>query len=150
MILKPLLKAALTLSVLGFVLPASAHTLSNKTLQAGFGQKATDVWQVVCSSDALLGNSDRLVAQVWDKSADTNILSLVVAKGTAAATTVDAKGGDSTLSPAISVVGGNGTYTLYVNHTLSGVQVYNIDFHCQNANGSHTPTTTPSTPVQDN
>jgi hypothetical protein len=150
MILKPLLKAALTLSILGFMVPASAHTLSNKTLRVGFGAQATDVWQVACSADALLGNSDHLVAQVWDKSADTNILSLVMAKGTAAATTVDAVGGDSILSPAIKVVGGNGIYTLYINHTLSGNQVYNIEFHCQNANGDHTPTTTPSTPVQDN
>lgn len=148
--LKNLLKITLALGVAGVVLPVSAHTLSNKTVRVGFGAQATDVWQVTCSADAVLGNSDHLTAQVLDKSPGTNLLSLVILKGSAAATTVDSKGGDTTPSPFISVVGGNGVYTMLVNHTQSGNKVYNIEFHCENASGGHTPTTTPTAPVQDN
>lgn len=150
MILKHLLKTALALAVAGFVLPVSAHTLSNKTLKVGFGAQATDVWQVTCSNDAVLGDSDHLVAQVLDKSPGTNLLSLIIVKGTAAATTVDPVGGNATPSPFVEVVGGNGVYTMLVNHTQSGNKVYNIEFHCENAGGDHTPTTTPTLPVQDN
>jgi len=150
MILKHLLKTALVLAVLGSVSPVSAHTLSNKTLRVGFGAQATDVWQVTCANDAVLGDSHHLAAQVLDKSNDTNILSLIIVKGTAAATTVDSVGGDTTPSPFVEVAGGNGVYTMLVNHTQSGNQVYNIEFHCANAGGDHTPTTAPSTPVQDN
>lgn len=149
--LKPFSKAVLGLSILGFIAPVSAHTLSNKTLRATFGAQATDVWQVTCSADAVLGNSDHLVAQVWDKTpASTNILTLVMQKGTAAVTTVDLVAGDGSLSPQVQVNGGNGVYTLLVSHTQSGNKIYNIEYHCQNANGDHTPTTVPSTPVQDN
>lgn len=150
MILQRLLKAAFALSVVGFVAPASAHSLTFKTLRVGFGAQATDVWQVECMSDAVLGNSDHLVAQILDRSPGTNLLSLILVKGAAAATSVDPIGGDANPSPFVEVVGGNGIYTMLVNHTQSGNKVYNIEFHCENASGDHTPTTTPSTAVQDN
>lgn len=150
MISKHLFKTALIFAGMGLALPASAHTLSNKTLRIGFGAQATDVWQVTCSADAVLGNSSRLVAQVLDKSPGTNLLGLIIVKGNAAVTTIDSKGGDTIPSPWVQVNGGNGVYTMLVNHTQAGNKVYNIEFHCESANGSHTPTTTPTVPVQDN
>lgn len=150
MTLKTLAYSVLVLSTLGGANEVFAHSLTFKTLRSQFGASATDVWQVTCNSDAVLGNTHHLSAQILDRSGDTVFLPLVIVKGNNAVTTVDPTGGDGNMSPLVSLAGGNGTYSLLVNYTRAVNQIYNIEFHCENAAGSHTPTTTPTLPVQDN
>lgn len=131
---------------------AFAHSLTGKTLRSSFGASATDVWQVQCSSEPALNppETHHLVAQILDRSGDTNFLPLVIVKGTNAVTTVDSTGGDAVLSPKVSLNGGNGNYLMIVNYTRPLSQVYNIEYHCENSNNDHTTTTAPSSAIQDN
>ena len=148
--IKTTLALTLYLFSAGFAASVSAHDLNFKSLSPTNGASATDVWEVGCLNSGVLGDSARLVAQVRDWSAnDTNLVSLVIYKDGKAATTTDLTGGDAPYSPNVSVDAGNGIYTLMINHTLPGLQVYFVEFHCENAAGDHTPTTVPSTAVQD-
>ena len=144
--------AALALSLFsaGFSTSVSAHDLKFKILSASNGAGATDVWEVSCLNSSLLGDTARLVAQVRDFSpADSNLVSLIIYKDGKAASTTDLSAGDAGYSPLVSVNAGNGVYTMMANHTKVGNQVYFIEYHCENAAGDHTPSTVPSTPVQD-
>jgi len=134
---------AATLFMTGFTNSVSAHDLRFKTLMPANGAGATDVWEVGCQ------NSQRLVAQVKDHELDTNIVSLLLYKDGKAVTTTDSVGGNGDYSPLVSLNAGSGTYSMMVNHSRAGFKLYSITYHCENASGSHTPTTVPSTPVQD-
>lgn len=140
---------ALSLFSAGFAGSVSAHELRNQFLTATFGASATDVWQVECrNGGVLVGDSSRLVAQVQDGSANSNLISIQIFKDGKASNSTDPVGGNAAYSPSIFVNGGNGIYTMLVNQTKAGFQFYNITYHCENAAGSHTPTTVPTVPIQ--
>ncbi|MDP2180385.1 hypothetical protein [Methylicorpusculum sp.] len=143
MTLKTTLTLLLSVFTLGAVGPAAAHSISNKTLRPAFGASATDIWQATCGA-----GSSHMFAQIRDQSADNNLVSLVVVSGVRGSTTTDLIGGDQTFSPGITVAAGNATYTMLVNHTRAGGQVYSIEYHCENASGGHTETTTPTAESQ--
>ena len=143
---------ALTLPLLsvGFTAPAVAHDLNFKTLGFNTGASATDVWEVGCLNSATLGDSERLVAQIKDLvNNDTNLLSILIYKNGKAISATDNIGGDAGYSPLVSLNGGNGTYTMMVTRSQASFQAYSITYHCESAAGDHTPTTVPTTPVQD-
>ncbi len=140
----------ISLLAVGFAAAASAHDLNFKTISGANGAEATDVWEIECSGDATLGPSASLSAQIRELTPNSsNKLSLVIYKDGKAQTTTDLVAGDAGYSPLISVAAGNGVYSVIVNHTQSGNKAYSITYHCENASGDHTPTTVPSSPVQD-
>ncbi len=140
----------LSLFSAGYAASVAAHDLKFKLLFATNGAGATDVWEVSCLSSSTLGDSARLVANIKDFSPDdSNFISLVIYKDGKAVTSTDLVGGNDAYSPLVSVNAGNGVYTMIANHTRVGNQVYFIEYHCENAAGDHTPTTVPTTPVQD-
>lgn len=143
--MKTTLTALVSLFVVGAAAPVAAHSITNKSLRPSFGAAATDVWLTTCGA-----GSEHLFAQVRDQTGDSNFLSLVVVSGTKAATTTDLSGGDANFSEGIKVFGGAASYTMLVNHTRANGQAYSIEFHCEDSNGSHTDTTTPTAPSQDN
>lgn len=145
MTLKTTLSLLLMVFTLGAIAPVAAHSINNKTLRPAFGASATDIWQATCGA-----GSSHMFAQIRDQSADNNLVSLVVVSGVRGATTTDLTGGDPAYSPGITVNAGNATYTMLVNHTRTGGQAYSIEYHCENASGDHTDTTTPTAPSQDN
>ncbi len=129
---------------------AMAHDLKFKTIMQANGASATDVWQVECLGDPVVGNTHKLVAEIKEfTGASSSLLSLVVFKDGKAQSTTDLVAGDGDYSPQISVAAGNGIYNMIVTHTDTAFKVYDISYHCENATGDHTPTTVPTTPVQD-
>jgi len=134
---------------------ASAHDIAFQTLSAANGQSATDIWKSSCL-DTSAGNSYRMAARVEDHiPGRTDMISLLIYKDGLAATTTDLVGGGSK-SEYVYVNGGSGEYTFLVHHvTSTGTTVfddvyYSIEFHCEAADlTTHTGTTIPSTPEQD-
>ncbi len=141
--IKTAIALAISLFSVGLATSVSAHDLRFKTLMPANGVGATDVWEVGCQ------NSQRLVAQVKDHDLDTNKVVLILYKDGKAVTSTDLVGEDSDYSPLVSLSAGSGTYSMMVGHNKPGFKLYSITYHCENASGSHTPTTVPSTPVQD-
>jgi hypothetical protein len=143
--IKTTVALAISLFSAGFAVSVSAHDLRFKSLMPANGAGATDVWELECRD-----NSHDLVAQISDgRTNDANLISLVLYKDGKAVTTTDSTGGDGIYSPLVSLNGGSGVYSMIVNHTLAGFQLYHITYHCESSNGSHTATTVPSLPVQD-
>ena len=126
------------------------HDLKYKTIQQINGASATDVWQVECLGDPVVGNTDKLVANIKDFGGEaSSLLSLVIYKDSKAQATTDLTPGDSNYSPQISVAAGNGIYNMIVTHANKAFKIYWVEFHCESDTGDHTPTTVPTTPVQD-
>lgn len=129
---KTLMTAALLIGF-GHANIAAAHN------QAGFvfaTQGATDLFVVTCGAPA-----SYLEAKVLDKSAGGPLMSVQIIKGAAAVNTSDLIGGDTTYSPFVKVTGGAGEYIMLLNHTGSLFELYDIEYHCMAANGTHATTT---------
>jgi len=148
------IKATLTIVVMAFsamhATTAYAHELTFKSLTGG--AQATDVWQVSCTSEPLENppESFRFAFQIRDKFAGASKMSAVVLKDGQASTTTDIASGDVGYSDFAYVNGGNGLYTIIVNHTLAaGFDFYDLQYHCENVNGAHTGTLDPDFPIQD-
>lgn len=126
----------------GFGTLASAHDRFNETLGAGVG--ATDYFKVTCSDDGN-GNAGHVLVSVKDKTAGSNVLSVVVYKGTVAATATDVTGADANYSPvAFAANGVNGVYNIFVHKNIAGARTYDLSAHCKtgtvNGAGAHTGT----------
>jgi len=153
--IKKKLVAAILLTV-GYAGVASAHDIAFQTLGAINGSVATDVWESECGN-ATGVDSFRMAARVEDHIPGRNDkISLVIYKDGQAATTTDLQPGTGLKSPYVYVNGGNGIYTFMIHHVrASGVTsfddvYYSIEFHCEGANlTTHTATTIPSVPTQD-
>jgi len=127
-----------------------AHDINFKTVAAANGAGATDVWAVECFNSAAVGNTYKLEAKLRELTPNSfSKLTLVIYKDGKAQTTTDLSGADAVYSPFVSVAAGNGVYSLMVAHTDTANKAYNIEYHCLSANNDHTPTTVPTTPVQD-
>jgi hypothetical protein len=123
----------------GYAQIASAHNSSGS-----LGQTAgsTDLYIASCfNNNDGTGDSVRLAIQVADLGpVAAPKVSVQVLKGVAAATSTDSKDGDSKYSPFVYNNGGNGSYYVIVSKTGTGVENYDLDFHCQAASGAHTGT----------
>lgn len=143
--LKNALLTASLLAAAGYSATAPAHTLNFKSL--GKGAKATDTYEVTCSTDGG-GTSYRLVAEVRDDApVAAPSVSVQIIKGSVASNATDSVDGDGNYSPAASVTpnpanpnGGNGVYYVLVNKTKAGAENYSLEFHCLSSTGSHTGT----------
>jgi len=139
----------------GAISTASAHDIRFQTLNAANGQSATDIWKSSCG-DATGVDSFRMAARIEDHiPGRTDRISLLVYKDGLAATATDLIGGGAK-SDYVYVNGGNGEYTFLVHHvTSTGTTAfddvyYSIEFHCEGADlATHTETTIPSVPTQD-
>jgi hypothetical protein len=134
------LTAAIAL-VAGFSSLASAHDRFNETLGAGVG--ATDYFKVTCSDDGN-GPAGHVEISVNDDTAGSNVLSVVVYKGTKAATATDVTGANGVYSPVALVANGvNGVYNVFVHKNIAGARTYDLSAHCNTGTvlgGTHTGT----------
>lgn len=115
---------------------AFAHT---QTGILGAAAGATDVYAITCSSAD--NSTDHLVTAVRDllpKAAPW--ISVQVLRGAAVRNTTDAVDGDTAMSPEVKTPGGDGTYTVIVDKTAAGKELYSLEFHCQSKSGEHTDT----------
>lgn len=106
---------------------------------------AVDFYQVTCSDDGN-GAPSYLEAQVKDMTASTSKVNILVYKGTSCTTnkcaqfSVDTTDSNTTYSPLIKITQGAGVYNLFVMHTVSGTDSYDVAMHCKTAGGVHTGT----------
>ena len=106
---------------------------------------AVDFYQVTCSDDGS-GAPSYLEFQVKDTTANTAKVQALVQKGTScgvnacAVTTLDTIDTDALYSPLAKVTQGAGVYNLFVSHTSTGADAYDVLLHCKTAAGVHTGT----------
>ena len=149
--------SATFLVALGYSGMASAHNQSGTLGSAASGAVATDIYSVDCSDDGS-GAPAKLFAQVKDAApvlAPTVSIQLTKTLGVKTDSTAidtDSIDGDAlystgvTLTPTVLAGGGLGTYKLIVTKSQSapivkGIEIYDVQFHCQTASGAHTGTT---------
>jgi hypothetical protein len=97
--------------------------------------------RITCFDDGT-GNADYLVARIRDTSPPVTgrFLNLQLLKGTRAISISDITPGDANYSPYIMLSGGNGVYTLMINHTRAGAQNFDLEWHCMTKDNLHTGT----------
>jgi hypothetical protein len=113
---------------MGFMLLMSVTTLATAHSQDGSLGKtttaaaATDVYTVNCFNDGAV--PAKLYVRVKDRAPKlAPALNVQIVKsGLASVQSIDAIDGDAVYSPAISLTGGAGDYTLIVNKALSTVK----------------------------
>lgn len=118
------------------------------SLAAGSGASATDVYVVQCFPTGGGPVSHHLTAQIKDNKAGGPVMSLQIMKGYVVKNTTDPIGGDSApvgstanYSPEVQINGGDGFYTILVNHTAALTETYAFQYHCEAADGvTHTGT----------
>lgn len=88
------------------------------------------------------GPADHLIFRIRDNSpAVPDLLtSLHVFKGNQVANTTDAISGDADYSPYVSLHQGPGAYFLIVSKTGAGERSFDVEYHCNAADGAHTGT----------
>lgn len=68
------------------------------------------------------------------------LVNLQIYKGNRAISITDTISGDAEFSPFVSLQGGDGVYYVMVNKTNVGQRVFDLEWHCTAASGSHTAT----------
>lgn len=140
--LKHILFALSFLVSMGHAGLASAHFIFFATVGAGPGAPngAVDVVSINCPPPSV-----QLDVRVSDFNGDNNFITTTVLKNTADSAT-DPTGGDPLFSAFASVSNGSGPYTVITNHSGTGQQTYNLEFHCRDANnGEPDPVADPVT-----
>lgn len=109
-----------------------------------------DFYQVSCFDDGN-GAPSYVEAQVKDLTANTSKVSIVLQKGTTPCTTnkcaqssTDTTDNDAAYSPLIRVTQGSGVYNLFVQHTTTGTDSYDVLVHCKTVGNVHTGTSVSS------
>ena len=150
------LMSATFLIAVGHADLALAHNQSGTLGSVASGAVATDIYTVDCSDDGS-GAPAKLFAQVKDAAPVLSpTVSIQVTKSAGVKTestaiNTDAIDGDAlystgvTLTPTVAVGGGLGSYQLIVTKSQSspivkGIEIYDAQFHCQTASGTHTGT----------
>ncbi len=107
---------------------------------------AVDYYVVSCSDDGN-GAPAYLEAQVKDMTANSAKVNILVQKGTTGCSTkacaqfsIDTIDSDTGYSPLIKLSQASGSYNLYVSHTGSGTDSYDVSVHCKTATNLHTGT----------
>lgn len=131
---------AVLLGQVGF---ASAHTEGAVMDPAGNKASFTALALVTCFNDGG-GDADHIIARVRDNSPAVPglLVSLQILKGGRAINVTDATSGDADFSNFVALHGGGGGYQLMANKTAIGARDFEVEFHCNAADGTHTGTNT--------
>jgi len=122
---------------------ASAHTAGAVMDPAGNKASFTALALVTCFDDGN-GPADHIIARVRDNSpaVPSLLVSLQILKGGRAINVTDATSGDAGFSNFAVLHGGAGAYQLMANKTAAGARDFEVEFHCNAADGTHTGTDT--------
>ncbi len=126
---------------LGITNTAAAHGGAAILGEAGNNPNATGLAEVTCFDDGN-GTPDNLLAEITDRSApiDGLLINLQLYKGNKATSTTDPVSGDADHSPTVQLQGGAGVYRMLVNVTAAGSRAFEVTWHCQTSDGTHTGT----------
>ncbi len=108
-----------------------------------------DFYQVTCFDDGN-GAPSFVEAQVKDSTASTSKVSILAYKGTSCTTnkcaqsSTDTTDSDASYSPLVKVTQGAGVYNLFVMHTTTGTDSYDVLVHCKTSGNVHTGTSVSS------
>lgn len=135
----------ITASFLVAVGHAGTTLAHSATGSLGSSAGATDVYAVVCSTDAGTATY-RFATRVRDNApVKAPLVSISSSKGGVVTNTTDTNGdGNSSYSAYAYNNKGNGTYTMSIKKSASGSENYTAVFHCQGPASSgyiHTDTT---------
>lgn len=125
-------KTVITASFLAAVGHAGITLAHSATGSLGSAAGATDVYAVVCSSDAGTATY-RLATRVKDNvPVAAPLVSISSSKG-GVVTNTTASNGDGNSSYSVYAYNnkGNGTYTMSIKKSKSGAENYTAGFHCQ-------------------
>lgn len=143
-------KTVMTASFLVAVGHAGIIVAHTATGSLGSSAGATDVYAVICSTDAGTATY-RLATRVRDNApVKPPLVSVSSSKGGVVTNTTDTNGdGNSSYSAYAYNNKGNGTYTVSVKKSASGSELYTLVFHCQGpASSGFIHTGTDSTLIQ--
>lgn len=104
-----------------------------------------DFYQISCFDDGN-GAPSYVEAQVKDTTANSSKVNILLYKGTSCTTnkcaqfSLDTTDSDIGYSPLVRVTQGSGTYNLFVQHTATGTDGYDVIAHCKTSGGVHTGT----------
>ncbi len=135
-----ILSGAITSALLvGLAHNAMAHEVSNIAL----GQSATFVGAALVSCfDDGNGSPNHIITSIRDNSPPVPglLTTLHVSKGGQVVNTTDAVSGDADYSPSVVLRQGSGPYFLIASKTGIGERSFDVTYHCETANGTHTGT----------
>lgn len=120
---------------------AVAHGAGATLDSEGISRTFTGVAQVTCFDDGN-GPAENLIARIRDNSPPVPglLTNLQVVKGNKAISITDTVPGDAGFSPFVALHGGPGVYVLIVNKTDIGSRAFDLEWHCNTADGIHTGT----------
>lgn len=104
-----------------------------------------DFYQITCFDDGN-GTPSYVEAQVKDITANSSKVNILLYKGTSCTTnrcaqfSLDTTDSDTSYSPLVKVTQGAGTYNLFVQHTATGTDSYDVIAHCKTLGNVHTGT----------
>lgn len=104
-----------------------------------------DFYQISCFDDGN-GAPSYVEAQVKDTTANSAKVNILLYKGTSCTTnkcaqfSLDTTDSDTGYSPLVRVTQGAGTYYLFVQHTATGTDGYDVIAHCKTSGNVHTGT----------
>ena len=139
---KIFLNMFLTGSLLGYAAYSSAHGGNGITMDAaGTSRTFTGVALVTCFDDGN-GPAENLIARIRDKSSPVPglLVNLQLFKGNKAVNITDTVSGDADYSPFVTLHGGPGVYFMIINKTNVGERTFDVEWHCNTADGIHTGT----------
>ncbi|MCB1670806.1 MAG: hypothetical protein R3F41_06615 [Gammaproteobacteria bacterium] len=101
----------------------------------------TALVRITCFNDGT-GDAGYLVARIRDNSLPMEglYLNMQILKGTQAISITDQTPGDADYTPYVLLEGGNGVYTLMLNHTKAGSHTFDLEWHCMTLDNLHTGT----------
>ncbi|GAB4270721.1 MAG: hypothetical protein Kow0065_20520 [Methylomicrobium sp.] len=135
------LPITLSLLLAAYTHTAHSHSAGAVLDPAGNNPSFTALAEITCFNDGN-GDPDHLFADVQDLSSPFPdlLVNVQLYKGNQAINITDPYSGDGAPSPAIKLQGGAGVYRILVNKTGLGPRAFEVTWHCETADGTHTGT----------
>lgn len=124
-------------ALIGYAGILQAHSAGAVLGAAGDNPSASALAEVTCGA-----GSSHLFADIEDLSQPEfgAYINLLLYKGTQTIGISDPEPGDGQPSPSISLQGGTGTYRMFLSKTNASPRAFEVTWHCEAADGTHTDT----------
>lgn len=131
-----------TLLISTALLLFSANSIANdQNGSLGTAANAVDYYEVKCAKNSA-GDTSYLQFSIKDLApAATPIINAQITKGIKALTTSDNTDNDTSYSPVLKAVWGNGSYFVSIDKTKAGAELYTFNFACMTAKNTLAATT---------
>ncbi len=138
---KKYILAAILVCLVSYTSVSSAHTAGATLDPEGNVRSFTGMAFITCFDDGN-GPADNIIVRVRDNSPPVPglLVNVQVYKGNKVNSITDTVSGDADFTPFITLQGGAGVYWLLVNKTDVGARSFEIEYHCNTADGIHTGT----------